>query len=283
MPLNTKTLQLVNFTRYYQTDGTCNSIANPLFGARGSPMIRLFEDGFEDGIDTIAPMRLAETARSDSLSANDIKGLIDQKVPEVNSDMSTAVGQLLTHELMKTKKIQLGSDKRKGGFNCCNQKCAENNTYCMPVDVKSSDPCFGNSVNCLNYIKSLKSLNNCKLDSTALPINFHTPVFDAELIYNERSLKHLKETGKFNVENFEQMKDILVGFDDRSMQLPGLMIYLNFFTRFHNIVFDEFNKFRGFLGKDVLAAEARKLTTAVYQKIYLDYLLTLLRKFITET
>lgn len=82
-------------------------------------MIRVFPDGYTDGINTLSQTRKTESARFDALSGNDVKGRNDQKVPEINSDMSTSIGQIITHELMKTKKVQLHTDKRKGGFNCC--------------------------------------------------------------------------------------------------------------------------------------------------------------------
>jgi Animal haem peroxidase len=141
-----------------------------------TPMIRVFDDGFEDGIENLPATQTAESARFDSLSANDAKGRNDQKVPEVNSDMSTAIGQIITHELMKTKKSQLYEDKRKGGFNCCNPKNDSTlanyiniNKYCLPINVKNNDPCYGNVVKKLNYIRSILSLDNCLLNSTAMP------------------------------------------------------------------------------------------------------------------
>jgi hypothetical protein len=249
-------------------------------------MTRIFDDGFEDGIETISTTRTVESARFDSLSANDAKGRNDQKVPEVNSDMSTAIGQIITHEFMKTKKAQLYGNKRKGGFNCCNLKndsvltnFINVNKYCLPISVKPLDPCYGNFVKKLNYIKSIRSLDNCQLDSTAMPENFHTSFVDFELIYNELSLSHLEANGgKFNINNFLQIKEILVGYDERSMQLPGLLIFLNFFTKFHNSVFDEFTRLKKSASISTIMIDARKLTTAAFQKILLDYFISVLRK-----
>lgn len=200
--------------------------------------------------------------------------------------MSTALGQIFTHELMKTKKSQLYGNKRKGGFNCCNPKDDSNltnfinvNKYCLPITVRSPDPCYGSSVKNLNYIRSIRSLDNCRLDSTAMPENFHTSVVDFELIYNELSLPHLVANGgKFNLSNFFQIKEILVGYDERSMQLPGLLVILNFFIKFHNSVFDEFKRLNPSMNNSAISFEARKLTTAAFQKSLLDYFMSVLRK-----
>lgn len=212
-------------TSYYRLDGQCNNVQNPHWGARLTPMIRIFDDGFVDGIETISSERTIEPARFDSLSANDAKGRNDLKALEVNSDMSQSIGQVITHEYMKTKKVQLHSDKKKGGFNCCNQKndstlasLIARNPNCMPITTKSNDPCYGNFGNCLNYIRSFRSFDNCQLNKSSMHLNFHNAPADFELIYNSRSIIHLeKNLGKFNIENFTQVEDILVGYDDRSM------------------------------------------------------------------
>lgn len=200
--------------------------------------------------------------------------------------MTTMALQIMTHEMLMTKKSQLFPKKMKGGFNCCNPKndtvlanLISINKYCLPISVKSDDTCYGNKARCLNYIRAMKSLKNCKLDSTALPTNFHTAFIDAELIYNELSLPHLDSNGgKFNVDNPTVMRSILADFDDRSIQLPGLFVYLNLFTRFHNLIFDELKKGKSSLSNQALSFEARKITTALYQKIFIDVLISVLRE-----
>lgn len=249
-------------------------------------MTRMFPDGFEDGIETNFAGRTFASARNDSFTANSPKGITSQSVPNVNNDMSTMIGQLLTHELLKTNKAQLTKDKMSGGFNCCNPKndstlanLIKINKYCTPIYVQRTDECFGNSTNCLNYVKSLKTLDNCELNSTALPINFHTSFLDCELIYNDISLAHLDTNkGVFNVDNTTVMRSILVEYDDRSEQLPGLFLYLTIFARFHNIIFSQLQSFKKTLSTQALSFEARKITCAANQKIFLDFLVNILRE-----
>lgn len=189
--------------------------------------------------------------------------------------------------MMKTKKAQLTSSKRFSGFNCCNPRNDSNltnliemNDYCWPIIVKNDDPCYGNKVKCLNYIKSMKALNNCKLGETAMPINFHTPVIDAELIYHRSSLEHLQTNGgKFAVDDFTILKELLVGYDDRTSQLPGLFLFLKFFVRIHNIIFDELSRVRKEMSVENRSQLARTITTALYQKTFLDMCVNVLRKF----
>lgn len=249
-------------------------------------MIRLFVEGFIDELG-FSPTNRPDSSRSDSLSANDIKGVNDQKVPEVNSDMSTAIGQSLTHEKIKSKKIQLWPNKGLGGFDCCNfrndSKLAESlkmNKFCKCVVIKAGDKCYGNKVLGLNFIKTFKTLENCKLEIAPLPRNFHSVFLDSELFYNKAALEHLEKNGGiFQVDNFDLMREIIVSYDDRSMQLPVLfLIQINHY-KLHNILVAEMKRVKGFMSNSAIAFEVRKLVVAIAQKTYIDYLRTILRKF----
>jgi hypothetical protein len=288
IPIKTTQLQI----SYYRLDGQCNNVENPLWGARLTPMIRIFDDGFIDGIENISPARTQESARFDSTIANDEKGRNSQRFPEINSDKSTAIGQLLTHEFMKTKKNQLHSDKRKGGFNCCApknehpdsklSKSIKSNINCDPISVKSKDSCYANFANCLNYIKSFRSYDNCQINASPNLVNFHNAPIDLELVYNELSLAHLSQNGgKFNVKDFVQMKKILVDYDERSMQLPGLLVVLHSYANFHNAIFDQLKRFKFSSDDATISFEARKITTGVFQHNTLEYFKSVLRLYLS--
>lgn len=72
-----------------------------------SPFLRLIDDGYEDGLEEMSNLRTAETPRSDSNVANTARGMNDNLSPETTSDMATMAFQILTHELMSTKKVQV--------------------------------------------------------------------------------------------------------------------------------------------------------------------------------
>ena len=140
-------------------------------------MIRKLDDEFEDGVEKLPGYRLFESVRQESIFTDEAKGSAEFNLPETNNDISTILGQLYTHEIMMTRKAQLESDENKGGFNCCNkddnpvlQSLIKENKYCLPIDVPNNDAEYKGKVKCLNYIKSVKGLNNCKLDMTAMPV-----------------------------------------------------------------------------------------------------------------
>ena len=195
--------------------------------------------------------------------------------------MTTLTLQILTHELMKTKKYQLFSEKRGGGLNCVNPtndpmlaNLISMNKNCIPISIPTGDSCYGRQVQLLNYIKSLKCFDSCQLELYPTSTNFETAYFDLKLIYNEVTLPHLDANGGiFDIDNFAKMQEIIVGYDERSMQLPGLFLFLNFFVKLHNKVFIQFKKFRPKLSTQALSLESRKVVTAVFQKIILDVVL----------
>lgn len=251
-------------------------------------MIRIFDDAFEDGVDMPPKSRSFESARDESLYTNDDKGppVVE---PGIHSELSIWIGQLWTHEVMLTEKAQVFPEKRKGGFNCCPDSSnptlmdlVNRNYYCFPIKVRKDDRSYKGNVQCINFIRSLKSLTDCRVDISPLPINFHTPYLDAELIYNQRALDHLaSNNGKFNVNNVTTMVNIFAGYDIRSIQLPGLFFYLNLFAKFHNLLIDEFRRLRSLtMTENAIRFEVRKICTGVYQKIFLDYVLSTIRKIV---
>lgn len=253
--------------------------------------MRLFESGYKDGLDHDSSEQERRTARDDAVFANDRKGKNTAEFPETNNDEASMVAQLLTHEMVKTKKAQVSQNATGGGFNCCNPRgdpfiddLIELNEYCHPIKIKPTDKCFGN-VGCLNYIQSLNSMRpGCSLDVPPTPTNFETPYLDAQLIYGDAALDHLDANFcRFNLNDFSAIKDLIVGYDERSQQLPPLFQFLHFFFIAHNRIIDRFEEIHENdedLDIDDLCFETQKLITALYQKVYLDLVKNVLRKFI---
>ena len=86
----------------------------------------------------------------------------------------------------------------------------------------------------------------------------------------------------FANENDTKMNEILVGYDVRSMQLPGLFLYLSYYLRLHNEVFKEFQKIRPNVPMKTTLFETRKIVTAVFQKISVDLIISVMGKLLTK-
>lgn len=228
--------------------------------------------------------------RADSLLVKRLMGFTSERLSGIHSDKMTIVLQAVTHEMIRTKKVQLFKDKRSGGFNCCNPKndstlsnLIRANKYCLPIPVNKDDSCYGNQAAPLNYMKSSKVLNNCKLDLNPTALNWETSFLDCKLLYNPISLKHMAENGgKVRTDDFDVLKSILLGYDPRSGQFSSLFLYLSNYYRLHNFVADELAKSRSSLKAPEFLLEVRKIVCAVYQKLIIELVASILREFVLK-
>lgn len=185
---------------------------------------------------------------------------------------------------MKTFKIQYSPNGGDAGINCCTKNKDASNLFsktndCHPIQLEQNDTCYNGQVSCLHYTRSLEAIPQCNLSQRANQVNFHDPYINLELLFNEPALKHLElNNGLFNLENTTVMKEILVGFDERSMQIPGIFLILSFFADFYNQRFKEILSIKPSLGVDGASFESRKLTTALYQKLTVDLVKSVIRK-----
>lgn len=260
----------------------CNNRIHPRWGSVGTPFTRLFESGCNGP---------TMSARLQSIALRDELGFTSDKPAGFNNDLTTMSCQVYTHDSMKTKKAQHTTEDVGGGYNCCNPKndtflagLIKMNPDCMPVDVPPNDFCFGSSVKSLNYIATFKALDDCKLTANPVSKNFETAFMDLNLIFGEESLKKLGQNGgKFNHDNFNEMKAQIVDYDERSMMLPGIFVHLSLFTRLYNFIFDELRRVKPFLTLTQLIFESRKFTTASYQKTILELMNSIMSEKIKFT
>lgn len=155
------------------------------------------------------------------------------------------------------------------------------NKYCLPINIPSNDPCYAGKTKCLNYVRSFRAFDQWNLQAAPAQVNFHTPFIDLELIYNKKSMKHLQENkGLFDNANDTKMEEILVDYDVRSMQLPGLFLYLSYYIRLHNEIFKEFKRLRPTVPMNTILFETRKIVTGVFQKISIDLIMSVMGEWL---
>lgn len=152
------------------------------------------------------------------------------------------------------------------------------NQDCRPIKIDGKDSFYNGTTDCLHYAKSIESFDQCNISTTSSPINGHDPFINLELIFNEKAMNHLANNkGLFDINNTQAMKEIFVGFDERSMQIPGLMMVLHFFAQFYNKMFAEIIGLKPSLGIEGSKSEARKITTAIEQKLMVDLVKSVIR------
>lgn len=67
--------------------------------------------------------------------------------------------------------------------------------------------------------------------------------------------------------------------DERTHQLPCLMLIVHMFANFHNVIFDELKEVLS-VSDEVLGREAQKICVAVYQNSIIQYVHSILREFL---
>lgn len=228
------------------------------------------------------------SARADSLFVNRKLGFSADRPAGLPCEWTTFLMQGFTHEVVRTKKVQLHKEKRRGGFNCINSKndptlanLTKNNGYCIPISVDKDDPCYGNQVKSLNYVRHFTVLDDCKLSLTPSALNMETSFMDCKLLYNNASLNHMLDNGgRVDVGNFDLMKELLVGYDERSSQFSGLFISFIKFYEYHNLIHTELLKSRSFLSLQDFLLEVRKIVCATYQILIVNLISSFLSEFL---
>lgn len=275
--------RLIFYDRYYSHNGQCNNLKHPLWGAENTPLPRILPAGPGDVSGS------NRSARLDSLLVNQILGFSSERPTGFNNEMTTFAIQIMTHEIIRSKKVQVHKEKRGGGFKCCNPKndstlanLIKLNKYCIQIPVGKDNSCYGNQINCLSYVQSFKVLDNCTLSLNPSVLNWETSFLDCRLLYNNNSLQHMADNGgKVRTDDFEKLKEILVGYDERSMQFSALFLFLSYFYEFHNKVCDELKKNE--IAKNLSPAdflkEVRKIVCATFQKILVELIASILREF----
>lgn len=70
--------------------------------------------------------------------------------------------------------------------------------------------------------------------------------------------------------------------DERSQQLPQLFMYLNLFTKFNNLLIEEFKILKPKMPIEAIFQEVRKIVTAIYQKIFVDFVINIIPPIASE-
>jgi hypothetical protein len=276
-------------SNYYSFDGRCNNKANPTFGVKNTPTARLLKSGYLDGIDYKESTTYKFSARSDSQFANSAKksGTTSAEKMSIVNEQTTTLGQLFTHDLIKTARVQAQADKAKGGMNCCEtgdskaDEIISKNPDCFPIKVDGTDRCYkSDNIKCLNYFQLMRGMSSsCSIEKLATPINTNTPYIDAEPIYNNLTIKHLLENkGKFQLDDIDTMQKLILKYDERNGQIPGTFIYIEQIFELHNIIFDKIQETRTDFKVTKVLDRVRMLVTAVYQKLFVDMAIELLHE-----
>merc|ERR1719334_1182757 len=288
-------------SRYRSFDGTCNSIANPLKGAKDTPFIRFLPPAYGDGI--FLPRGVHSQPRPDTgyesslpsprVITDSIMQQGDENTTESdhNTHMVMQWGQFVDHDILGTSKSQ---------FDCCNPEI-RNLSRCFPIFVPSSDSFYGEfGKNCLDFTRSD---HHCRRDQNhAEQFNTVTSFLDGSAVYGchqelalslrgglERKegkllvnskLPHFLPSAfdvKMQQSGHDKPTDFMAG-DNRVETHSGLTAMQNLFFNEHNRIAGElFKAMQGKIGEreldELVYQETRSLVVATMQQItYSEFL-----------
>jgi len=287
--------------KYRTFDGTCNSLSQPLKGAKNSPYIRVLEPAYGDksslprGVASYSPTKgyisnlPSPRLISDSIMTQGENENLTES--DVNTHMVMQWGQMVDHDIISTS---------KSAFDCCNEEI-KNLPRCFSIPIPETDSFFANfSKTCLDFTRA--DTHCRKGRAWAEQFNKQTSFLDGSAIYGCHKDLALTLRGgskrkegkllgnsmiphflpsKFDLNMHTSPLDLSTDFvagDDRSMTQAGITTLQNLLFQEHNRIAGQlFNALKGKLNDEELDElvyqETRRLVVASVQHItYSEFL-----------
>ena len=289
---------------YRSYNGSCNNLAEPLWGTSGSPFQRTLLPEYEDGVWSPKVAKSGKKLPSARLVSINI-------VPDVDlpDDLDThnvmQWGQFLDHDLTHTPLFRL-SDTNSSGVKCCSEDGSARedalvlHPQCFPIDIPSNDPFYKkHSQRCMNFVRSMPGPGQDCTFGYAEQMNQVTHLMDSSMVYgsdeedalelrqlegglmktyrSDGATKELlpQEEGELEgeecaIENSrkeaEDRKCFKAG-DSRSNEHTGLTAYHTVWMREHNRLARELSFLNPHWEDERLYQEARRILAAEMQHI----------------
>ncbi|KAK3094346.1 hypothetical protein FSP39_000628 [Pinctada imbricata] len=282
--------------RYRTSDGTCNNLHRPKWGASNTPQARFLAAAYYDGLNK--PRAFSETGHA-LPSAREVSNCIH------NSEKSTFISNHLTIMFMTWGQFvdhDFSGTPITKGFNnsdirCCHldEGSKDLRGSCFPIPIPKDDPHFRYS--CMNFIRSAAAPNEDCEPEWRNPINQHTSYIDASNVYGATKetahdlrayhggfLKMFERGMLPKSEKVKCMKEMKNDYcfaagDDRSMVVPSLSYVHTLFVREHNRLASKLALLNPHWDDERIYQESRKIVSALMQQItYVEYLPLVLGK-----
>ena len=291
--LTVPTCSSATVNTYREIDGTCNNLQNPFFGAAGASLRRILPAFYEDGVSSIrgslqnyggtAPGPFDPPVPSARLVSTTIVKDVAMDEPNV-SYLLMQFGQFLSHDLIQSPSSN----------GTCTKTCQKTND-CLPILVSPDDATFGNTKQCLSFIRSAPActeFNSADGIGVRNQINDVTSFIDGSMIYGSDLVlaNRLRERkgGRLLVgqsipsgskPSLPLVSGSFVAGDKRVNQHIALTIMHTIWMREHNRIAKTLEGINPQWNDEKLYQEARKVVGAELQKItYYEYLPALMDK-----
>ncbi|XP_071797146.1 lactoperoxidase-like [Asterias amurensis] len=265
---------------YRSIDGTCNNIDNPEQGSAGTPLLRVVDNAYDDGISS---PRTASFYYVDALpNARDVSNSVFDSRTKTNqwfTSLGIHFAQLIDHDLVavEAQEIECG-------------ECDVQNE-CFAITIEDDDPVFGGAQTCFPFTRSDHDSSS---PGVRQQLNSITTWLDASFVYGSdkktaqslidddkpSSLKHLtdEKTGRDLLPpnkdleacaGVDEEAGIYCGLagDGRVAEQPGLTSLHTLFLREHNRIAKELRDQNDELSNQEIYQQARKIVGAEWQHI----------------
>ncbi|VDI37042.1 Hypothetical predicted protein [Mytilus galloprovincialis] len=278
--------------KYRTADGSCNNVANPLWGKSHTPFERFIPSFYEDGLDDPRatdvfgdPLPLARDISVKVHTVSDSTTQMDDL-----SHFSMEFGQFVSHDIQMNA---LSKGRYLSNLNCCASPQRRN---CFPIPLPTNDPFYSTfNRTCMNFVRALATTNlECELGPRQ-QLNMNTHYLDGSAVYgsNKKTADSLRQFSggrlKSSTNNQLLPKDILNkascilpaanpnikcfhAGDPRVNQQPALIALQTIWMKEHNRIADTLTQMNGWIDERAYQ-ETRKIIGAMIQHVtYNEYL-----------
>ncbi|XP_052080790.1 peroxidase-like [Mytilus californianus] len=278
-------------SKYRTADGSCNNLANPLWGKSHTPFERFIPSFYEDGLDD---PRATDVFGDPLPLARDISvkvHTVSDSTTQMNdlSHFSMEFGQFISHDIQMNA---LSKGQYLSNLNCCSSPQRRN---CFPIPLPTNDPFYSTfNRTCMNFVRALGTTN---LECTLGPrqqLNMNTHYLDGSAVYgsNKVTADSLRQFsgGRLKTSTNNQLlpKDIpnksscilpanpnikcFQAGDPRVNQQPALIALQTIWMKEHNRIANTLTQSNGWTDEKAYQ-EARKIIGAMIQHVtYNEYL-----------
>ncbi|XP_045114200.1 chorion peroxidase-like [Portunus trituberculatus] len=279
--------------RYRTINGTCNNIANPSWGSAFSPLRRIVQADYGDGV---MSLRRAQDGKP-LPSARLVSATINRNRKSAATCFSflhLTFGQFVDHDITSTP-VAKGEDEET--IPCCIDEVNKDpnlfHPECAPITIPADDPFYSTwGATCMEFIRSLPA-ERCLIGPRE-QVNQITSFLDASNVYGstDEDSENLREgeggrllvqvakngesllppstdreDGCNDEEKFRQDEFCFIAGDDRVNEQVMLTLMHTVWVREHNRVARQLEAQNPSWPDDLLFQEARRIVVAEMQHI----------------
>uniref|UniRef100_A0AC35GWR1 Peroxidase n=1 Tax=Panagrolaimus sp. PS1159 TaxID=55785 RepID=A0AC35GWR1_9BILA len=186
------TVQYCENRKYRTFDGSCNNIANPMWGATYSPMQRFIDADYGDGI---SALRASKHSKQDLPNVRYLSTVLFRE-PFVKQDQLTTLvphfAQFIFNDMVHIASVQLtdGGGEKQIPIPCCHSGVhGLRHPECASIRIPKNDKRLSDFVDCMPYPRTITAAREgCPLGPRE-QANSATSFLDASTIYGSTKQK----------------------------------------------------------------------------------------------